>query len=308
MKIIKNSIILLSSILLLFGYLQAQPQLPNSGFESWQTTIQGNVTYEEPSGDYWTTLNALAKLGSPVTVSKSSDAHSGSWSARLESKAWGSLLIPGLLVTGKFITEAPFVLQGQPFTAKPLRFKGYCKYFPVNNDSAAIYAMLSCFNPLENKRDTLAEARLALHGTITEWTLFSVDFLYFDNQSEPDSLDVVFSSSAAGESFQGQVGSTLFLDDVSLDYTSGLVEPLFPEYTLTVFPVPANDFLWVYSDYPAKASLLITDMNGKNLGQLIDLQNGKAVVPLPGLSMGNYILVLMSDQSIITRTRFTVLK
>jgi len=103
----------------------AQTPIPQGGFDNWATSSQN--PYYEPAGGWWTTLNTLSALGAPVTVSRTTDVHSGAYAAKMETNQWGTFLLPGLLVSGKFIMEAPFIKQGQPFTAKPKKFKGWIK-------------------------------------------------------------------------------------------------------------------------------------------------------------------------------------
>ena len=220
------------------SFAYAQTQLPEGGFNNW--TISSTGEYEEPSGNFWTTLNSLKLLGGPVTVRKSTDFHLGTFAARLETKQWGSFLLPGLLVSGSFETEAPFIIQGKPFTEKPMKFKGWYKYTSVNNDSAAIVTLLTKYNNASNKRDTIALAVLKVKNTVSSYTPFDINIDYTQNGVNPDSITVVFSSSANGENFQGQVGSILWVDDVSLEYSTGVQESLLPEFGINIFPSPAN--------------------------------------------------------------------
>ena len=192
--------------------------------EYWTKTVQNNLTYEEPSG-WWTSLNSLAKLGGPVTISKTTDKHSGKYAVKLESKYWGTdttatgLLIPGLLTIGTFITAEPFVLQGKPFTAKPAKFQGYFKYTSVKSDSAVIYAKLSKFNQLKGSSDTIAVAKMVVLNSVNSYQLFDLNFDYMLPALTPDSLSIVFVSSGGGQNFKGQAGSTLFIDDIKLVYS-----------------------------------------------------------------------------------------
>ena len=189
--------------------------IPNGDFEQWALSAEN--TYEEPSTGWWTSLNVLKNLGGPETLLKTNDKHTGAYAAKLETKAWDNLMIPGLLLTGTFDFAAPnMVIQGKPFTEKPLKLKGYYKYTSVNADSAAIYANVTHYNEQTHQKDTIGEARFAVLSTVGTYTLFEIDFTYFYNDIAPDSLSIVFASSADGANFNGQQGSTLFIDDVSL--------------------------------------------------------------------------------------------
>ena len=69
----------------------SQTQIPEGGFNNW--ILHSTEIYYEPAGDWWATLNPLATLGGPVTVYRTTDAHSGEYAAQLETKLWGTLLI-----------------------------------------------------------------------------------------------------------------------------------------------------------------------------------------------------------------------
>lgn len=214
----------------------AQTQILEGGFNNW-TFFQ--KTYYEPTGGWWTSLNTLSALGGPVTVSPTTDVHSGTNAAKLETKKWGTFLLPGLLASGSFIMSAPYVKEGKPFTDMPYQFKGWYKYSPVNGDSAAIATFLTKYNTVTGKQDTIAKAIQVLKGNVSEYTQFNLNYDYKSGMN-PDTIIIVFVSSAAGGNSSGQVGSTLFIDDIYLEYGGGLQEILMPEFTTDVYPSPAS--------------------------------------------------------------------
>jgi|DewCreStandDraft_4_1066084.scaffolds.fasta_scaffold67684_2 hypothetical protein len=195
----------------------------NKGMEYWKKTTQNNITYYEPSG-LWATLNPLSKLNGPVTVSRTTDKHTGNYAVKLESKTWGAdtnsqgLLIPGLLTIGSFVNVHPWVIQGKPFNSKPQSLEGYFKYTSVENDSAIIYAKLSRYNFQLNKQDTIAEAKFIVKNTVTSYQQFNAQFVYYIQNINPDTLSMVFVSSGGGQNFQGKAGSTLYIDDIRFVY------------------------------------------------------------------------------------------
>jgi Putative carbohydrate metabolism domain len=204
----------------------AQTPIPNGDFESWSPA--GSGLYEEPTGGWWTSLNALKSLGAPVTVEKSTDAHGGSYSAKLTSKQWGTILLPGLLVSGRFdVLNPQFLVQGQPFADKPDAFQGWYKYTGVNGDSAGIATLLTVWNAGAGRRDTVAAAGIVVTSSQSSWTYFDIPFFYSLNVI-PDSITVALVSSGDGANFNGQVGSTLWVDDLHLDYATAAPAPLAP--------------------------------------------------------------------------------
>ncbi len=286
--------------IILKGY--SQTPIPEGGFENW---VQ-QTSYEEPAGNWWTSLNQLKSLGGPVTVTKVSDSYSGNYAARLETKMWGTFILPGLLVSGKFVTAPPFVLQGKPFTDKPVKFKGYYKYLSVNNDSAAIYAMITKHNSVSGKRDTIAIAIQAVLSNTPTYTAFDLDFEYYSVET-PDSIDVVFSSSAGGANFAGQIGSTLTVDDVMLEYGAGVFESLTPEIVFTIFPNPTSARINVTIDAPVVEPLeyFIYSLDGK-LFQQGSIDKVTTEISTFGLKSGKYIFNIYRGTKLLGSKKFEV--
>jgi hypothetical protein len=184
---------------------------------------------------------SACKRGRTLTTAPTSDAHSGELAARLETVQWGDFLISGLLSSGEFVFEEPFIKQGRPFSDKPSKFKGWYKYTPVQGDSAGIGAILTRYNTSTQQKDTIADAVIAVSSNITSYTEFVIDFEYTIPDLTPDTIIVVFTSSGDASNLQGQDGSVLIIDDIILEYATGLQDNLMPELSLNAFPSPAND-------------------------------------------------------------------
>lgn len=137
---------------------------------------------------------------------------------------------------------------GVPFDRKPVKFIGYYRYKPGETfqnrkgetiadriDNANIYSVLyrnhdSNGNAIVlhgdnvlNSPQVVAMARLVDILTTDEWTKFELDFNYLSGDLDRTlleeygySLAIVFTSSAEGANFEGAVGSTLEIDNVSV--------------------------------------------------------------------------------------------
>lgn len=129
---------------------EGTPQIPNAGFEDWCT--DGGVTFPAAAKAslFWDTGNTGAKMGSAtLTSAESVKKHSGSYSAKLESKR------PGFMGIGKFAAGNIFIGEylategtdgvlgwGRPFNGRPKALKGYVHYTPVavtHNESDGAY-------------------------------------------------------------------------------------------------------------------------------------------------------------------------
>lgn len=134
---------------------------------------------------------------------------------------------------------------GVPFTEIPLKLKGWYKYqpgkvyedhgkpIPNKIDEADIYGVFyETDNDLESldgsnslvHKNIVALAREDLKITGDQWTPFEFDFKYKENknidwkklQEGKYKLAIVFTSSKDGASFNGAIGSTLYIDEVEV--------------------------------------------------------------------------------------------
>ncbi len=199
---------------------QAEP-LAGGSFDEWVEVTQGAVTYENPSGGWWGSLNTLSFIGGPITVTKTEDAYAGAFAARLETKKWGDqLTIPGILASGYFDTALPMgenLVIGQPFDKRPRSFNGYYKYEPAGNDSLVILIALTRFDTEKQKRDTLAQANFVSGLINSNYESFNLVLEYID-EAEPDSIHIILLSSIKGQQMQGCEGSVLKVDELCLKY------------------------------------------------------------------------------------------
>ncbi len=190
--------------------------LDNSGFEDW--VDEGN--YEDPAGDFWDTANRtvdLAPILYNANVVKDTDAHSGNYSAKLTTSNWFTLVTSATVFSGAFVPNQLDPLEsvkfGKPFTERPDYFRVWYKYAPVDGDSAEVYTYLEKWNGTERVR--IGEAYTKLYDAQSEWTELLIPFTYNSTEA-PDSITLVFASSAAGDNFEGQIGNTLYVDDVEM--------------------------------------------------------------------------------------------
>lgn len=196
-------------------------QLVEGDFENWTVVTQGHISFLRPGGDWWDGLNYLSVIGGPITVERTSDAFSGNYALKLETKLWGDeLSIPGILASGHFDPNLPVgenLVIGKPFTKKPKSFEGYYKYFPANNDTMVIFLALTKYNVNLKVRDTIARGEFTNNIPKDIYTPFSIPINYLVDQN-PDSIHVILLTSVSGKEFKGHPGSVLIIDKLSLKY------------------------------------------------------------------------------------------
>lgn len=219
-------------------------------FERWQKVSD----YDQPLGG-WNSSNPGLKiskdfLGKPdnYSVQKSTDAHSGSYAARISTEGIfkaGKSIASGALFLGSFdasnIVSDP--LSGPRFgvpwaNVTPSVFSGWYKYIPgkqmVNasgnaidgTDELDLYAIVFYGDQLnshniQNSDRVLYKARLTDLTPKKEYTRFELPFEK-TGVTPPEGAvlryTIVASSSRRGDDFVGAVGSILLLDDLEITY------------------------------------------------------------------------------------------
>ena len=118
---------------------EAAPQLPNGGFEEWETIDKVVYPYLADGIHFWNSGNKGASIGNATPTDKTTDVRpgtSGIYAAQLSSKLAGLVgvykLAAGNLFTGIFygirnLTHG-IVCFGQPFEARPTALHGWFKY------------------------------------------------------------------------------------------------------------------------------------------------------------------------------------
>lgn len=274
----------------LFPDLQGQGQIPDGDFENWSNGGAG--FYEQPASGWWASLNPLRDIGGPVTLEKSTDAHSGNYSALITTKQFGTLLVPGVLVSGTFnLLAAPnYFTRGRPYTGRPSSFSGWYKYLPVNGDSAGIGMQLTRWDAAQGKRDTVGEAGIVLYLAANGWTQYAIPIFYY-SQDQPDTLIVAATPSFAGANFIGQVGSQLWIDDLDMDVASAAADP--SAALQLQFAETATE--WRLDAGPERGMLEVLDLAGKQLLSQ-PIHPGPNAIPKANLPQGILLLRFNSEK------------
>ncbi len=181
------------------GQISAQ-SVPNGGFENWTNTS----FFEEP--EPFATSNSLSYLtGKNTNVVKTTDAHSGTYAARLETVLNMGDTIPGLMLIGRL--SGQLVGGGAPFTDRPDSLSGYVKYDMAGGDEAYIICIF------KNQGLPLGLVQVSLSGSQNSYTRISVPVTWYIPLINPDSVIIAIATTSSITS--GNPGSTLYVDDFS---------------------------------------------------------------------------------------------
>ncbi len=283
--------------------------IPNSDFEIWQDFT--DPSYSMPLG-WYTADSVIAKFNQFSTVEKDTSAYTGNYCVRLTTKTIslpfiGNFDFPGLMSLGK-INMYPFNIgNGIPDTLKPHHLRGYYKYAPQNNDSCLITAFLTRFIPYKGKYDSIGIASFKGGGTANNWTEFNAIFNYSISGETPDTINIVMLSS--GDTTNVQVGSILWVDDISLEMSSGIAIDINPLLKTNIYPNPAKNYINLeFEEAVENAELIIYDINGAKVYNQSCCFGRKYIINTKSFRSGTYYFHLMLGNQRISSGSFIVMK
>lgn len=217
----------------------AGAQMPNGDMESWSNN---------------TTLNGLWSSGNnsfTTLMEKSTDAHSGSFSAKLTAMSAVGKFAAGNLFTGSFelnmstfsgkvtfgkdfkytarprsvtfwmknnqgdITHGNKVSGKDPYSAMVLITNGATYTVDTTNESSFLTK-----DNLKDQPGIIAYGYLSDTDSNGNWTQKTIELTYVDNWQtmSPKKISVSFSTSAYGDYFCGSTGSWMYVDDIVFNY------------------------------------------------------------------------------------------
>jgi len=313
----KHVFFLIAMLIAIPGF--SQSSLPNGNFEGW--TYNSTYGYYEPDGGFLKTLNILDTVSpSPgITAWPSDTAHGGLKSVGLITSEMVvgpvHILIPGVIGNLKINWQTNDATLGAPYTwlTKAQRFQGFHLAFPLNGDSTAAILLLSKWNIVTGKRDTIAYTKLIFQGIIDTWTEFDEPINYWDNTTMPDSITILLLSCGGYNALQmmasvGQVGSRAFFDDVTLTNIAGIEMLLIPDVDVELAPVPASESLQVTLSEPVKNCFFeVYDALGKLSGRF-SLNGTSVKLDIGGLPDGMYYYKVTSASKKLNTGSFVISK
>jgi hypothetical protein len=246
--------ILMFILLFVVAVIGKAQTLPNNDFETWET-VEGIEQAE-----FWDSPNTTGI----ISVTKTEDAYSGSYAARLETIEVlnGLFIVPGLITLADFsvnFSDLSFSLKGGYFLRENVsKLTGMYKYTGVEGDSASVI-IYNFRHPEGEEIDTIGAGFAFLHDA-EDWTPFEV-IMVNANYHVPDTFNVMIVSSG---SEQMQVGSLLLIDSLAIETNTGVIDLWNPPMPLHVYPNPAADAVNFEADNAApNRELIIYDLNGQ---------------------------------------------
>lgn len=278
-------------------------QIPNAGFETWFNA----GTYEEPVD--WTSYNQYTQFASVAAVSKTTDAHSGTYAALAETKSFFNSItsmqdtVPGIMVTG---TDVLSSVNGFPYILRPDSLSAWYKYTPAGGDFGGIGIILSKWNNSSGARDYIASGEISIMATAATYTYGSVPLSYF----MPDSPDTAFVYASASNGSIAFPGSALTVDDISLVTITAVDEVHANQVNLiTAYPNPAREKIKFNSRSALSFSVSVYDLTGRMISSFATDEKLFIEVDLTGYEAGLYLFTARKkDGSVSSSGKFCVIK
>jgi hypothetical protein len=291
MKKLLLSLLLISNI----GFLYAQ--LPNGGFENW--------TGGEPNG-YFSINILLNALGGPSTVTKSSDARSGSSAVKLEVKEYTNIFsIKDTATALLFSTNSNNVSDSKfPVNFRPSGLRGYYKFSTSKNDNAGIAMLFYKWNPATKTSEEIGVCAFEFKTSNQSSTYKEFTAVYFaDNVTVPDSANLIVT---CGDDDLPIPGTTLLLDDLSLLGSSVATELATSALKVSFAPNPANDLLSINNLDPQAFKLTIKSMDGKLIHESL-VQEANLNLSTSNYPTGMYLVELRDkDALLLQKSKFVI--
>lgn len=280
--------------------LMGQAQMPNGDLEIWENMGLG---FEDP--EFWQTPNESTLITTIFTVTKSTDAAMGMYSAKLESKLLaGEFVSPGVITLGHFIVDyinnTAYLTGGIPFTDRPLALNGSYKNFPAANDSTLITVIFTKYFPTKGKSDTIGFGIMFGTETVDTWTNFHIPITFFV-ELEPDTMNLHVVSS---NMLNPNKDSYMFVDALAFEYEAGIGD-IENTVSAKIYPNPANDKISFTFEKEVKAELKIFNNEGQTVLNTT-IAGTEQQIDVSKLSVGTYFYGLFEKNKKISSGQFVI--
>ncbi len=263
-------------------------QVPNQGFESW--TNMG--TYENP--DNWGTLNDYTASSAVYTATKGTPGNPGSFYLKLTSKTVSKAVINGMAVSGVLDTNTMLPVSGFPYSLRPASFTGQWQHMIYGSSQGSISLVLTKWNSVAGKRDTVASALKTLAGMAMSWGAFTVNLVY-QSADYPDSC-IIFLKASGSTPTQNDY---LWIDNLAFAGNAAGISEEQTSTAVQVFPNPAQQTInFVTGLSPNQGDqLYITDLCGRLVINQ-PLRSNSCSVDVSAMAQGTYNYSILNSYGI----------
>ncbi len=277
-------IITLSLFVFIYFGAFSQGTVPNGGFETWTDTVTcaswGSISVA-PIPPFFPGFYGMTR---------STDAHSGTYAAKLQTKTIPSIsTLPGVTTLGAVDLLTQSVTGGTPFTQRPQTLSFWYKYQPAGTDSMMVVILLTKRNTTTNITDTVAVGYYTTGTAATTYTQQSITLNYLMGVN-PDTLNIL----ALASSGQMTDGSTLYVDDFTLSGTVVGISNETMNSRIDILPNPSNGVFEIITASNADVEFRICNAIGKEV--LNGTFTGRKNMNLQHLPKGVYFAEILNGK------------
>lgn len=293
--------------------------LPNGGFEQWTDS-------HHATGWNSSFSQTISYMGFDIPINyvaalQSGDAHTGSYSMKLQAQNLVSILsvpLPGVAHLGQFNTTSmadldpanldisnlditDYLVGGIPFNQIPQKVTAYIKYAP---DADTLRFIAVCTRRNGNQSQVVAKGEYTTSQAVSEWTKVELPMEIQIAGVVPDTLNIIF---LTNNGMSSSLTTELYLDDAQIvmngdddrifDVTSG---PIF-----NIFPNPSSDYILLQPACTLPYQAQLFDTNGQLVWSENNLQNDVRI-SVSGYAKGVYFLKIKQGEQ--TRSEKVIVK
>ncbi len=273
---------------LMFVVTISEAQIPNNGFETWDSV----GTHINPS--QWSTLNNTTALASTYTATKGTPGMPGNSYLKLTSLLVATSVVPGIAVSGMLDSLTLTPSGGFPCTLQPMNFTGKWQHMIYGSSQGSIAVTLSKWNG--SSRDVIATANVTLTGMAMSWASFTIPFSY-QSTVVPDTCLIVLKSSGSAPT----ASDYLWVDNLAFSGSVAGIENNNFLSNLNVYPNPANKNLNLDLNFKTSLNTTIelSDLTGKIIfSKDAGILSGesKQTLDISSFSKGAYFVKIITSQ------------
>ncbi|MBA3829521.1 MAG: T9SS type A sorting domain-containing protein [Taibaiella sp.] len=301
--------------------LASNAQIANTGFEVWHTQTVSGHTITEPNN--WFSLDSLIYAMGPTLypsahfssqMFQSTDAHSGTYSAKLISRQQDSIgIAPGILSNAQAQVNIAVLLSnpsnplaavyfsgGTNVTQRIATLKTWIKYLPKGSDMGEIRVTALVAGTSGDSTIGVGDTTI---GAISSYTQVTVNINYATPTIVPQKLLIQYFSSAAAGSTPTD-SSTMYTDEAA---TALGIENVPGGDIVVCYPNPTNGMVHLNYSGNEKLTWQIMSINGSIINQ--KEINGNSSIDLTGMPDGLYFYnIADGNNAIMQRGKITLTK
>lgn len=278
----------------------AQIQIQNGGMELWS-----GFNHIRP--DNWSTTEQAFGVHANKWVfrdTRPDNLHGGAASVRLFSdtiiapygnKPSQTSLWPGMIGYGRTtFVNGKVQTSGLPVYGRPVTFSFYIKLYHPQPDTASVRLLLTRWNPIRRKADTLAYNKFDVFAdsTIMQGFALFIDTINYIADGQADTARIIIAGGRPGNI--RLLGNMAWVDDISFNYSrEQIVHPDIDDEVF-LYPNPATTKINIQADAQlAGYKVIFMDLAGIKVKETA-IDEGTTTVDVTDMHDGSYCYAVLN--------------